>query len=283
MNGRRIAARIAELEATERRLSQERDQIQARYDALREMLSVDQYDRLVQRWPQETDRDLHVLASILRGAREAGETTTSIDTALQLINDLILARREIKEQREASMDEERIARLRAGPIPPKPAQLQRWQREPDSEDEHARDAELLAALVEATGGATPAAPARRADLPAEIIDQLRRIRQDIIVEGKQEGPWAIGADVNRMEFQLVAGRAVLLPGDTALDVVRCIVSADAQCLTIFGRGSALGVDLDGWIMVADRWPDADWYLPTVWHLWSPAAAELAEQLAAMDE
>lgn len=170
------------------------------------------------------------------------------------------------------MDEERIARLRAGPTPPKTAQS----------IVRAHSDILYDQPTDPAVGADEWHAVRQlslADLPAELIDQLRRVRQDIIAEAKQEGPWRIGRDADSMEFQIVAGHTVLLPADAALNVERCMISADRQSITVFGRGTALGVEMDGWIMVCDRWPGEDWYVPILWHIWMPAAAALAEQLA----
>ena len=77
-----------------------------------------------------------------------------------------------------------------------------------------------------------------ADLRPETLGRIRRLRYDRIIE-KHEGPecWSSVLEYYGTDFLMVDGRHVLLPvpGEQLPNVVvlRCIVSADGQSLTLF--------------------------------------------------
>ncbi len=122
-----------------------------------------------------------------------------------------------------------------------------------------------------------------ADLPASVIEQIRACRYDRIIE-KHEGPeeWdSIFRYDYEPEFLEIDGFFVLLPlgreHHSKITVLRLIVSQDQQVLTIFLKDAwyaeAYNVDpetdmiLTGFLAVCEKFPDADFYLATVYHEW----------------
>lgn len=112
-----------------------------------------------------------------------------------------------------------------------------------------------------------------ADLSPETRRRIEGLRFDRIVE-KHEGPfeWRYWLDKGGAEFLVVDGASVLLPVEQEqhpnITIVRSMMSADGQTITLFLTDTTYFTDMDaGFMAVCERVPDEDWYIALVFHEW----------------
>ena len=121
-------------------------------------------------------------------------------------------------------------------------------------------------------------PLTFADLPADVVNAIGKIRYDSIGE-KHEGPWdwAGVLKYSNPEIMQIDGQNVLLPLDreahSAITVLRSLISADSQTMTIFLKDMSYAGDpkdaffFAGYIAFCERLPDTDLFIATVYHNW----------------
>jgi hypothetical protein len=136
---------------------------------------------------------------------------------------------------------------------------------------------------------------RVADLPLEVIQEIRACRYDRIIE-KHEGPedWdAIFRYDYNPEFIDVKGFSVLLPlegeRNPNITILRCVVSHAEDTLTIFFKDTtyaeAYGVNpaedifYTGFMAFCEKFPGQEFYLATVYHEWFIVENEIFTQPA----
>jgi hypothetical protein len=117
------------------------------------------------------------------------------------------------------------------------------------------------------------------DLSPETRARIGKVRYDSFFE-KHEGPWDWDGDFRygNPEFLRIEDRyEVLLPVDQEahrnLTVLRCHVSDDASCLTLFLKDTSYVTDPKfekfetGRLAVCDRFPGEAFYVAIVYHEW----------------
>jgi hypothetical protein len=127
-----------------------------------------------------------------------------------------------------------------------------------------------------------------ADLSPELIEQLKTVRWDRIIE-KHEGPedWKhqLGyrsqyielTEADDAEFLEIEGHFVLLPIERSrhpnLTILRTILSADGNSLTLFIKDTTYGNDMfdSGYLAVCEKVAPTvsteGFFLATVYHEW----------------
>jgi hypothetical protein len=115
------------------------------------------------------------------------------------------------------------------------------------------------------------------DLSPEVIDRIRQLRYDRIIE-KHEGPeewsWVLEEDP---EFLSVDGQHVLLPvpgkNHPNIAVLRCVVGEGGETLTLFLKDTTYVPDpkqqafFAGFLAVCDRLPGEAFFVAIVYHEW----------------
>lgn len=126
---------------------------------------------------------------------------------------------------------------------------------------------------------------RVADLDAETVAQLKRLRWDRIIE-KHEGPerWESVMRRAEPEFLEIEGRSVLLPIEQSrhanLTILRTIWSADGASVTLFLKDTTYDDHWawSGFMAVCEVMPGQSFYVAVLYHEWF-ILEPLADQLA----
>lgn len=115
-----------------------------------------------------------------------------------------------------------------------------------------------------------------ADLSPEIIERIKTLRYDRIVE-KHEGPWRWSNEIKygELEFLSFEGRDVLLPilmkQRPNITLLRCIVSEDGNTLTLFLKDTTYTSpddDFDsGRVAICERMSGTAFYIAVMYHEW----------------
>jgi hypothetical protein len=116
------------------------------------------------------------------------------------------------------------------------------------------------------------------DLSPEVIERIKSYRYDRILE-KHEGPerWAAVLEYYNPEFMVINGYNVLLPvaqeQHRHITVLRCIVSSDAQTLTLFLKDTTYAPHPEeefffaGRVAVCDKFEGEEFFLAILYHEW----------------
>jgi hypothetical protein len=115
-------------------------------------------------------------------------------------------------------------------------------------------------------------------LSPATLEKLKRYRYDWSVE-KHEGPWdyELVLKCDDPEFIEINGFNALLPIERKrypnITVLRCIVSADGETLTLFLKDITYVANPSreffeaGFVAVCEKFPEEDFFVATLYHEW----------------